>query len=129
MWLNTIITARLPVYTCPNAVPFCSPLQEAFQEEAKNQLAALGQSPSASQQRKRHANLRDRVQGLWTRARLFEKAIAIFEGLQKCAVFSMCNLLDEMMCVYLITMMMAQARFECIFVGSDKSTALVCRMA
>lgn len=57
-----------------------SPLQEAFQEEIRANVAALVQGPSAGQQRKRHANLQDKVQGLWNSTRLFEKALGLFEG-------------------------------------------------
>ena len=61
-----------------------SPLQEAFQKEIRANAATLVQGPSAGQQRKRHANLQDRVQGLWNSTRLFEKALGLFEGRYSC---------------------------------------------
>ena len=61
-------------------VHFYSPLQLAFQEEARTALSNLGQGSSASQQRKRHANIQDSVCGRWSTARLFDKAILLFDG-------------------------------------------------
>ena len=37
--------------------------------------------PSANELRKRHANVQDRIQGLWNTVHLFYKAIDKFEGL------------------------------------------------
>lgn len=57
-----------------------SSLQDAFAEEVRECVSALTQGSSASQLRKRHADLQERVQGLWNMVHLFEKAIPLFEG-------------------------------------------------
>ena len=44
-------------------------------------LSALGQDVSVGHQRKRHANIQDKIQGLWSTSKLFEKALAHFEGM------------------------------------------------
>lgn len=49
-------------------------------EEVKNCMSTVGQSTSASHLRKKHAELQDKVQGLWNMLHLFEKAIRLFEG-------------------------------------------------
>ena len=61
------------------------PLQELFQEEARQVLAAQAEG-EAGVQRKRHSELSDQVQGLWNTARLFEKGIDLFEGYFKIEV-------------------------------------------
>ena len=63
-------------YTCMSS----SSLQDAFAEEVRECVSALTQGSSASQLRKRHADLQERVQGLWNMVHLFEKAIPLFEG-------------------------------------------------
>lgn len=44
-------------------------------------LSALSQGVSVGQQRKKHANLQEKIQGLWSTSKLFEKALAHFEGM------------------------------------------------
>ena len=69
----------------------CSPLQQAFQVEAKACLETVAQGgPSAGQQRKRHANLQERVKGLWNSVHLFDKAISFFKGQLVCIVEQGC---------------------------------------
>ena len=57
-----------------------SSLQDSFVEEIKECKSAMSQGSSASQHRKKHAELQERVQGLWNMVNLFEKAILLFEG-------------------------------------------------
>lgn len=60
-----------------------SSLQSAFLKEAISNLSVdsvcHGQV-SATELRKRHANLQERIQGLWNTTNLFNKAICHFEG-------------------------------------------------
>jgi hypothetical protein len=56
-----------------------SSLQEIFVEEVKECMSTMGQGTSASQLRKRHAELQDKVQGLWNMLHLFQKAIGLFQ--------------------------------------------------
>lgn len=58
-------------------------VQSTFLKEAISSLSAdpvsCGQT-SAGEVRKRHANLQEKVQGLWNTTNLFNKAIDHFEG-------------------------------------------------
>lgn len=60
-----------------------SALQTEFLKEAVKTLSAdpgsHGQA-SAGQLRKRHANLQEKVQGLWNTTSLFNKAVGFFQG-------------------------------------------------
>lgn len=66
--------------------PFvCRRLQDAYLQALKALLSTTSnEGPSESNQRKLHvhvhANLQESIQGLWNRARLFQKAIPFFEG-------------------------------------------------
>ena len=55
-------------------------LQARFQEAAKAALAAQAQVVSMGQQKKKHANLQEKIQGLWNNSKLFGKALAYFKG-------------------------------------------------
>lgn len=55
-------------------------LQARFQEAAKAALATQAQVVSVGQQKKKHANLQEKIQGLWSNSKLFEKALACFKG-------------------------------------------------
>ena len=55
-------------------------LQARFQEAAKAALAAQAQDVSIGQQKKKHANLQEKIQGLWSNSKLFEKALTYFKG-------------------------------------------------
>ena len=67
-------------YVLPFIFSTCSSLQDSFIEEVKVCVSRMGQNTSASQRRRRHAQLQERVQGLWDMLHLFEKAIGHFEG-------------------------------------------------
>jgi hypothetical protein len=56
-------------------------LQARFQEAAKAALAAQAQVVPMGQRKKKHANLQEKIQGLWNNSKLFEKALACFTGL------------------------------------------------
>ena len=63
---------------------FVSVLQAAFLKEAIANLLVDSAGPgqaSGGQSRKRHANLQEKIQGLWNTANLFNKAIDSFEGM------------------------------------------------
>ena len=55
------------------------PLQESFQRCAKELLEAQAEG-EAGTRRKRHASLQEQLQGLWVRAKLFEKGADMFDG-------------------------------------------------
>ena len=60
-----------------------STLQLLFVKEATSNLLvnSVGSSQApASQIRKRHANLQERIQGLWNTTNLFNKPISLFKG-------------------------------------------------
>ena len=71
---------------------FCSSLQEIFVEEVKECMSTMGQGTSASQLRKRHAELQDKVQGLWNMLHLFQKAIGLFQGRGLTVELCLCTL-------------------------------------
>ena len=58
----------------------CRPLQEEFEREARELLAAQAEG-EAGAMRKKHSSLQEQVQGLWSRAKLFEKGTEQFEGI------------------------------------------------
>ena len=49
-------------------------------ESAVSSLSTLSQGGSIGHQRKRHADLQEKLQGLWSTSKLFERALANFEG-------------------------------------------------
>ena len=61
-----------------------SGLQATFVKEAIANVSANStgheQGSSVRQMRKRHANLQEKIQGLWNTVNLFNKAIGSFEG-------------------------------------------------
>ena len=57
-----------------------SSLQASFIKAVQECLSTAGQNTSASQRRKKHAELQDRLQGLWNMLHLFEKALVHFQG-------------------------------------------------
>lgn len=62
---------------------FHSQLQATFLKEAINNLSVESANQgqiSAGELRKRHANLQERIQGLWNTATFFNKGIDHFEG-------------------------------------------------
>jgi hypothetical protein len=69
-----------------------SSLQEIFVEEVKECMSTMGQGTSASQLRKRHAELQDKVQGLWNMLHLFQKAIGLFQGRGLTVELCLCTL-------------------------------------
>ncbi len=60
--------------------PPVRPLQQLFQEEAKQLLSEQNEGDGGIQ-RKRHNVLTQQIQELWNRARLFVKGIDKFEGM------------------------------------------------
>lgn len=72
----TFITCHLLIF-----IVSYRPLQQLFQDEAK-QLLAEQTEGEAGVQRKRHSALSQQVQELWNRARLFEKGAQKFEGMR-----------------------------------------------
>ena len=95
-----------------------SPLQDAFREEIRICVATVGQGPSAGQQRKRHANLQERVQGLWNSTRLFEKALALFEGLCVCVCVCAC------VCMYVCVRTHAILPFNCSYIHTQNKVVV-----
>lgn len=66
-------------------------LQKEFLKEAISNLSmdpAGHRQASAGQTRKRHANLQEKIQGLWSTTSLFYKAIELFEGMLSMVVYS-----------------------------------------
>ena len=62
-------------------MPFLSSsLQNSFIIKVHECVLSRGQSTPASQLRKKHTELQDKVQGLWNMLHLFEKAPEHFEG-------------------------------------------------
>ena len=55
------------------------PLQDSFQQQAKEMLEAQAEG-EVGVRRKRHASLQEQLQGLWVRAKLFEKGVELFDG-------------------------------------------------
>ena len=58
----------------------CRPLQEQFEQEARELLAAQAEG-EAGAMRKKHSSLQEQLQGLWYRAKLFDKGAQQFEGM------------------------------------------------
>jgi hypothetical protein len=77
---------------------FFSGLQATFLKEAIANFSASSvnqEQSSAGQNRKRHAQVQEKIQGLWNTVNLFSKAIDLFEGKMKLvtqqAVYSQLN--------------------------------------
>lgn len=70
-------------------------LRTSFLKEAVHNLSAVdsgghGQA-SAGQMRKRHANLQEKIQGLWNTTNLFNKGVDFFEGTNDCTCSPCCD--------------------------------------
>ena len=70
------LTKRYRIINCTVAI---RPLQDSFRERAKEMLEARAEG-EAGARRKRHASLQEQLQGLWVRAKLFEKGAELFDG-------------------------------------------------
>ena len=75
-----------------------SPLQRSFNDQAKSHLTSLDLGQSASQQRKRHANMQEKVLGLWNNITLFRRAISRFDG--GCVCVHVCVTLCVRACAF-----------------------------
>ena len=56
-------------------------LEVRFQEAAIAALARQAQILPTGQQRKKHASLQEKIQGLWSTSKLFEKSLQCFKGM------------------------------------------------
>eukprot|EP00731_Ephydatia_muelleri_P035885 Em0174g4a len=110
-------------------------LQDAYLQALKALLSTTSnEGPSESNQRKLHvhvhANLQESIQGLWNRARLFQKAIPFFEGdsalqLSKYLLRTVCTDLLNMVFCYLSKDKGVQLPDDQKLTAKDRSTIIL----
>lgn len=79
-YVHRLFLIIMPIVCDLESTLFNRVLQARFQEAAKAALAAQAQVVSMGQQKKKHANLQEKIQGLWNNSKLFGKALAYFKG-------------------------------------------------
>ena len=58
----------------------CRPLNREFTELAKSVFLQTQGTATGAARKKTHGDLSDKVNGLWTNAKLFDKGIKVFPG-------------------------------------------------
>lgn len=65
---------------------FFRPLTKQYQDIAKS-IFLQTSGASSHERKKTHVELKEKLVGLWTNARLFEKGLKLFNGKNKCIIF------------------------------------------